>query len=144
MAVDVSKIDVWFAEIEDRCGALAEKIEAVAQAGADLEWVIARRAPNHKAGALVFMAPLRGTAQAQAARAAGLARATDVYTLRLEGPNQPGFGAIVTRALADAGVNMRGLSGTGLGRRCALYIALDSSADAEKARRVLKKTFVHG
>ena len=140
MAVDVDRIDVWCGEIEDRSGGLAEKIEAVAAAGANLEFVIARRAPDRPGMGIVFMAPLRGTAQTRSARQAGLAKAPDVYAVRLEGPNGPGFGARITRSVADAGINMRGLSGTALGRRCAVYLAFDSSEDANKASRVLRNT----
>ena len=141
MAVEVSKIDVWSAEIEDRAGGLAQKIEAVAEAGADLEFVIARRSPDKPGRGLVFMAPLRGAAQIRAAEAAGLAKAPNVHTLRLEMPNRPGIGAKITRAVADAGINMRGLSGTGLGRRSAFYLSFDNKEDADKARRILQKAF---
>ena len=138
MAVEVSKVDVWSGDIEDRCGGLSEKIEAVTEAGADLEFVIARRAPDRPGMGLVFMAPLRGAAQAKAAKAAGLAKDPRVYTLRIEGPSRLGFGAKVTRAIAEAGINMRGMSGTALGRRCAIYISFDNSTDADRARRVLR------
>jgi hypothetical protein len=141
MAVDVGRIDVWCGEIEDRSGGLAEKIEAVAAAGANLEFVIARRAPDRPGMGIVFMAPFRGAAQTRAARQAGLDKAPNVYAVRLEGPNQPGFGAAITRSVADAGINLRGLSGTALGRRCAIYLAFDSSEDANQASRVLRNTF---
>jgi hypothetical protein len=140
MAAEVARIDVWFGEIEDRSGGLAEKIEAVSAAGANLEFVISRRAPDRPGMGVVFMAPLRGAAQIRAARQAGLAKASNVYAVRLEGPNQPGFGAAITRSIADAGINMRGLSGTALGRRCAIYLAFDSNEDANKASRILRKT----
>lgn len=141
MTVEISKVAVWSGKIKDRCGGLAEKIEAVTEAGANLEFVIARRAPNKPGTGLVFMAPLRGTIEAQAARAAGMAKDPKVHTLRVEAPNQPGLGARITRAVADAGINMRGLSGTALGRRCGIYLSFDSGADAERARRILKKAF---
>ena len=144
MAVEVSKIDVWSGEVADRAGGLADKIEAVAEAGANLEFVITRPAPNQPGTSLVFMAPLRGPAQARAAKAAGLAKAPNVFTLRLEGPNQPGLGAKITRTVADAGINMRGLSGTALGRRCAVYLAFDNNADANKAHRILKQALSSG
>ena len=47
--------------------------------------------------------------------------------------------AATAQAIAEAGINMRGLSGTALGRRCAIYLAFDNGADLEKARRILKK-----
>lgn len=144
MAIEVSKLDVWSCEIEDRSGGLAEKVEAVTAAGANLEFVIARRAPDNPGKGLVFMAPLRGAAQTRAAKAVGMVKAPGVYTVRLEGPNRLGLGAKITREVADAGINMRGLSGTALGRRCVIYLAFDTSADAEKARRILKRAASSG
>ena len=141
MAIVISKVDVWSGEIEDRSGGLAEKIKGVAESGANLEFVIARRAPDKPGTGLVFMAPLRGAAQTRAAKVVGLAKDPGVHSLRLEGPNRLGFGAKITGTVADAGINMRGLSGTALGRRCAIYLAFDTGADAEKARRILKRTF---
>lgn len=139
MAIVVSKVDVWSGEIKDRSGGLAEKIKAVAEAGANLEFVIARRAPDKPGTGLVFMAPLRGAAQTRAAKVVGLAKDPGVHTLRLEGPNRLGLGAKITGAVADAGINMRGLSAASLGWRCVVYLAFDSSADANRASRALKK-----
>ena len=141
MAIEIAKIDVWCGEIADRSGGLAEKIEAVAAAGANLEFVIARRAPDKPGWGLVFMAPLQGTAQIRAANAAGLAKDPNVHTLRLEGPNRPGFGSMITQAVAEAGINMRGLSATALGRRSVTYLAFDTDADAKKATQILRKAF---
>ena len=141
MAAEVSRVAVWTGEIEDRSGGLSEKIEAVSEAGANLEFVIARRSPGRRGAGFVFLAPLRGVAQCRAARAAGLRKASNVYTIRVEGPNRPGLGAKITRTVADVGINMLGLSGTGLGRRCAIYISVDTSADADKARRALQRAF---
>ncbi len=139
MAVEVLRVDVWSGDIEDRCGALSEKIEAVTKAGAILEFVIARRAPDRPGMGLVFMAPIRGATQTKAAAATGLAKDPNVYTLRIEGPSKLGFSANITRAIAEAGINMRGMSGTALGRRCAIYVSFDCGTDAERARRVLRK-----
>jgi hypothetical protein len=45
----------------------------------------------------------------------------------------------MTNALAEAGINLRGLSAAALGRRGVSYFAFDSAADADAAIRVLKK-----
>ena len=45
----------------------------------------------------------------------------------------------MTQALADAGINLRGLSAAALGKKFVCYLALDKAADAAKAIRVLKK-----
>jgi len=46
----------------------------------------------------------------------------------------------MTEALAGAGINLRGISAAALGRRAVSYFAFDSTADADNAMRVLKKT----
>lgn len=139
MAFQIIKVNVWVGEIEDRPGGLGEKLQALSEAGANLEFVISRRAPDKPGAGVVFLAPVRGAAQARAAKNAGLSKATALCSLRLEGPDKPGLGAKITRVVADAGINMRGLSAAALGRRCVVYFAFDNSADANKASRILKK-----
>ena len=46
MALQISKVDVWAGEIEDRPGGLGERLEVLSEAGAHLEFVISRRAPE--------------------------------------------------------------------------------------------------
>ena len=92
MAVEISKVDVWAGKIKDRPGGLGEKLEALDDAGANLEFVISRRAPEKRGTGVVFLAPLRGAALARAARKAGLAKATGLHSLRIEGPDRAGIG----------------------------------------------------
>ena len=139
MVIEIDEVDVWAGTIEDRPGGLARILDALTDAGANLEFLISRRAPEKPGTGVVFLAPLGGTAQTQAADDVGLSRAIGLHSLRIEGPDQPGLGANIARAVADAGINMRGLSATSLGRRCVVYLAFDSDADAEKAREVLRK-----
>jgi hypothetical protein len=139
MAYTISKVDVWAGTIEDRPGGLAGKLEAVSEAGANLEFVIARRCPEKAGTGVVFLAPLQGASQTRAAKKAGLSKATSLRSIRLEGPDKPGLGTEITRLLADAKVNLRGLSAAAFGRRSVVYFAFDNSADAAKAGRVLKK-----
>lgn len=140
MAYEISKVDVWVGTIEERPGGLAEKLEALSNAGTNLEFIISRRAPDKPGTGVFFAAPLRGAAQTRAAREAGLSKASSLCSLRLEGPDKPGLGAKIARVVGDAGINMRGLSAASLGRRCVVYLAFDSSADANRASRALKKT----
>ena len=141
MAIEITKVDVWAAQMTDRPGALAEKLDILANAGANLEFMVARRAPDKPGRGVVFMAPLQGAAQSLAARAAGLAKAPNVHTFRLEGPDRPGLGAKITRVVADAGINMRGLSAMVLGRRYVVYLSFDNGADVNRANRILNKVF---
>jgi hypothetical protein len=49
------------------------------------------------------------------------------------------LGAKITRSLADAGINLRGISAAALQRRTVIYFAFDNSSDANKAGRILKR-----
>lgn len=139
MALKVSRVDTWAATIEDRPGGLARKLKALAEGGANLEMVIARRTPDRPGEGVVFVAPLKGTKQGRAALAAGFARAEALHTVRAEGPDKPGQGARITQALAQAGVNLRGLSAAAIGKKCVVYLALDTAEGAATAASVLKK-----
>ncbi len=139
MAVEITKVDVWAGEIVDRAGGLADKMMAVGKAGANLEFVIARRSPEKPGTGVVFMTPLKGAAQTKAARQVGLAKTPSLHSLRVEAPDRPGLGAKMTRAIADAGISLRGLSAAAVGRRCVVYLAFDSEADAKKTAQVLRK-----
>ena len=140
MAYTIDKVDVWAGSIKDKPGGLAAVLESLEWAGANLEFVIARRAPEKKGQGVVFVAPLKGAAQFKAAKAAGMAMTDKLHSLRVAGPDKKGLGARITCVLAEAGVNLRGLSAAALGRKCVVYFAFDNGADAATARRVLKKT----
>ena len=48
MAVKISKIEVWAAELQDRPGGLASILQALADANSSVECLIARRQPDMK------------------------------------------------------------------------------------------------
>jgi len=139
MALNVTRVDVWAASIEDQPGGLAQKLEELAAAGAQLEFVIARRAPDKPGTGVVFLTPLAGAAQLRAAKKAGFEKTQSMHSVRVEGPDKPGLGARMTRALAAAGINLRGLSAAAMNKRFVAHLAVDTAADATKAARVLKK-----
>ena len=138
MALSVAKEDVWAATIEDKPGGLAVKLEALKAAGANLEFVVARRAPEKGTG-VVFVTPLKGAKLLAAAKKAGFKKATSLHGLRVDGPDKAGIGATITAALAEAGVNLRGLSAASIGRKMVCHVAVDDAKTAAKAARVLKK-----
>ena len=137
MSLAAERVDVWVASLEDQPGGLAEKLAPLATAGADLEFAIARRSPEKPGTGVVFVTPLRGEAQAAAAAKAGFAVADSLHSVRIEGDNRPGIGAEIARKLADAGINLRGLSAGVIGGRFVMYLAIDSVEDAEKALSLL-------
>ena len=136
MAIKVTRVDTWAATIKDKPGGLAPKLAALAQAGANLEFVIARRDKPGKG--VVFITPVKGAAQCRAARKAGFKKSKSLHTVRVEGPDKRGRGAKMTAALADADLNLRGLSAAAIGKKFVSHIALDTAADATKAARILR------
>jgi hypothetical protein len=138
MSFKVTKLDVWSGEIADRPGGLAEILRQLAATSANLEMVVARRQSEKPGSGIVFLAPVKGRKATEAAAVAGLGPATGVAALRVEGTDRPGLGATMTGAIAEAGINLRGLSAAALGGRFAAYLAFDSSEDADKAAKALR------
>lgn len=138
MAYTVTKLDTWTGEIDDRTGALATKLEPLAKAEVNLEMVIARRQPQQPGKGIVFLGPVSGAKAEKAAAAAGLSKATNMAALRVEGPDKPGECQRLARKLADAGINLRGLSATTLGSKWVCYLAFDNSGDADKAAGLIQ------
>ena len=135
----VQRVDTWAAAIKDKPGALAAKFKALAAVGANLEFVIARRSPEKRGAGVVFVTPFKGPKQSRAAGAAGFKKTRSLHTIRLEGVNKRGQGARLTQALADQGLNLRGLSAAAIGNKFVCHIAVDREADANKVVRALRK-----
>jgi hypothetical protein len=139
MAWKVDKSDVWAVEVRDEAGGLAEKLQPLAEAGADLQFLIARRQPDRPGTGVAFLGGLRGTRQLKAAQAAGFAKAGDVAALRVEAPNKPGLALQILQRVAQAGISLRGVSAAVLGARCVVLLAFDSAADRDRAAKALRK-----
>jgi len=137
MPYKISKADVHAVDILNRPGMLARVLEALDNAGANLEFVIARRVSSNTSR--VFLAPLKGKAQMRAAADVGLVHADGIHTVRIEGPDKAGLGARMTRALAAAGLNIRGVSAASIKKGSVCYVAFATENDASLAAKVLKK-----
>ena len=138
MPYDISRVDVWTRAIDDRAGSLAATLEPLADAGVDLTFLIARRRTLVPGKGVVFLGGISGAKGAKAAAAAGFTKATDITGLRVEGTNKPGDCHRVTRLLADAGISLRGLSASVIGRKYVLILGFDSADDAAKATQLLR------
>ena len=139
MAMNVARVDVWAASLKDRPGSLAEKLQPLADAGANLAFVIARREHAKAGTGVVFLTPLAGAKQSAAARKAGFRKTKSLHSVRVEAPDRAGLGAKITGAIAAAGINLRGLSAASIGKKCMVYFAFDAAADAGKVARLLKR-----
>jgi predicted amino acid-binding ACT domain protein len=100
--------------------------------------VIAQRDPSKPGKGVAFLTPVEGTNVRKVAKAEGLVPAEKLATLKVEGNDAPGIGFRIISAVADSGVNLRGVSGTVVGRKFVVYLGFDGNADADKAARALK------
>ncbi|MGA9548654.1 MAG: ACT domain-containing protein [Rhodomicrobium sp.] len=132
----VEHVDVWAAAIEDKPGQLAHLLTELREAGADLQFVIARRAESGKG--VVFVTPLRGDREIAAAAQVGFNVAHTLHSVRVMGPDRPGVAAELAERLAGAGINLRGFSLSVIGRQYLAYAAVDSLNDANKVIEILK------
>lgn len=139
MALKVAKCDVWAVTIDDRPGGAAEKLETLSKAGANLEMVLARRTAEQPGKGVMFVTPLKGKKAVDAAQQAGMGKPQSIYSVRIEGGDKAGLGSRIARALSDAGINFRGLSGAVIGRKFVSFVALDSAEDQAKAIAALRK-----
>jgi hypothetical protein len=138
MSLTITKVDVWAAEIDDTPGGLAKLLGALAGTGADLECVVARRDPTKLGKGVAFLTPVKGANVKKAAKAEGLAPAEKLATLKVEGDDASGIGSRIISTVAEAGVNLRGVSAAVIGRKFVAYLGFDADSDAGKATRALK------
>jgi hypothetical protein len=135
----VERVDVWAATIEDRPGGLAEVLATLRDAGADLQFIIARRAPDQPGKGVVFVTPLQGDREIRVAAQVGFNVAQSLHSVRVMGPDRPGIAAELTQKLADGGINLRGFSASVIGTQFVAHMAVDSLDNANKAIEILQK-----
>lgn len=135
MSYRITPVEVWAGDIVNKPGMLARVLEALTNAGATLEFVIARRVTVNTSR--VFVAPIQDEAHRQAAYEVGLMKAAGMHSVRIDGPDRDGISAEVTRAIADHGINLRGVSCSSSGGHAVMYFAFESQADAVSAAEAL-------
>jgi len=138
MSVKVKKITLWRKELENRAGTLSEALEPLAKAGADLQVVMGYCYPGDRTRAAVELFPVASKKTTTAAQSAGLAT-SGIPAVHVEGDNRSGLGHSLTRALADAGVNLDFLVAHVVGRKFSAVFGFETDADAAKAIAVIKK-----
>lgn len=137
MSYTVKKVTVWAADVRNRAGTLACILEALTNVGAQLEFMIARRVNDNTSR--VFLAPIKGRREQRTAREVGLVQAANMHSLRIEGPDRPGLGALIMRCVAGKGINLRGASAAALGRKAIFYLALENESNLKEATSAVRK-----
>jgi hypothetical protein len=139
MEITVEHVDVWAANIEDKPGGLAGVLATLRDVGADLQMIIARRAPQEPGRGVVFVTPLQGDREIAAAAEAGFNITQTLHSVRVVGRDRPGAAAELTQKLADGGINLRGFSASVIGGNFVAFAATDSLDDANQAIAILEK-----
>jgi hypothetical protein len=137
MDLVVEHVDVWAAPIQDKPGGLAQLLKALHKAGADLRFIIARRAPDKPGTGVVFVTPLQGDREVRAASQLGFNVTHSLHTIRVMGLDRPGVIAELTQALGEGGINLRGLAASVIGSQFVAYVGVDSLEDTHKAIDIL-------
>lgn len=137
MSLKIAKVEVWAADIRNRPGMLARVLEALTNAGAQLEFIVARRVTDNTSR--VFVAPLRSKKERSAAADVGMTQAKGLHTIRIEAPDRIGLAAEISRAVADAGVNIRGVSAATIGKKSVIYMGFATEEELKLGSRVAKK-----
>ena len=137
MAYTIKKVEVWAGDTMNRPGRLARVLEALNEAGAELEFLVARRVTEKTSR--IFVAPLKGKKQKAAAEEVGLVSVVGMHTIRIEGPNRKGLGSEMSRTLAAAEINVRSASAAAMGRKTVFYLAFKTEAEAKSAAQVLRR-----
>jgi hypothetical protein len=137
MGFKLDRIHVWSGEIVDQAGGIAAKLAPLAEAGANLEYIVTRRLAIKPGTGILYVAPVTGLGPVRAARSVGLSETHDTIVLRVEGDNQAGLGHRLTQQWAMAGINLQGLTMTVLGNKFIGYAAFDTVDDANRAAQIL-------
>jgi hypothetical protein len=135
----VNRVDVWATSTKDKPGGLSGILKGLYEAGADLDFVIALSAPDKPGTGVVFLTPIRGDREVEAASTLGFNLTSSVDSVRVEGDNVPGAAARLAELIADAGIDIRGFSVAVIGPRYIAYIGFDSSSDTEKAAKIIQE-----
>lgn len=98
MPLRVRPITLWRAEVDSQPGVLAQTLEPLAEAGANLQVVMGYRVPGDRARAAIEIFPVTGARALSAAQAAGLSEAA-ISALHVEGNNRAGLGHAIAKAL---------------------------------------------
>jgi hypothetical protein len=125
--------EVWVAALDDKSEELADKLTALANAGADLDFIIQRRCHEQPGRTVVFVTPLRSHREVEVAREEGFSVSCHLHSVRVEGENEPGVAAKVTHRLAQAGLKLRGFSVAVIGERYVAHLAFDTVDAAHRA-----------
>jgi hypothetical protein len=137
MALTVKKVTLWRAEVAHQAGRLADILEPLAKAGANLRVVMGYAFPSAPGGAAIEVSPISGKKVTAAATAVGLSP-SPIACLLVEGNDRLGLGADMARVIGRAGLNISFLMAETVGRKFSALFGFESEGDANAAAKAIK------
>jgi glycine cleavage system regulatory protein len=137
MGFKLDRVHVWAGEVADQAGGVASKLALLAQANANLEFILTKRQPDKPGTGILYVAPVTGPLQVRAAKAAGMQETQAPVVLRVEGDNEAGLAHRLTQQWALAGISMQELTMAVIGGKFVGYAAFDTVNDANRAAAIL-------
>jgi len=135
----IKKFSIWSTEIDDVAGSTTGLYRILADAGADIEFSLSRPLGDKSEKAVLFLAPIKGKEQEEAARQADFKLRSDVVGVQVQGPSRVGGNFRLTAALAHEDLTVRALVTTVDGNRFTTIFAFRNDADADRGVKVLHK-----
>jgi hypothetical protein len=137
MGFKLDRVHVWSGEVKDQPGGVSNQLAVLAEAGANLEFILTQRLPNKPGYGYLLVAPITGPAQTRSARSIGLHETHDPVVLRVEGDNAAGLGHRLTQSWAKTGISFQGLTMCVVANKFVGYATFDSVNDANRAAAIL-------
>ena len=135
MAVSVKRVTLWRKEVPHQAGELANALRPLAQAGANLQVIMAYTQGSR---GFIEVCPVSGKRQTEAAKTSGLV-ASDQPTLLVAGDDRAGLGYAIARAIADQGISISFDVTQVIGRKYSSVYGFHSEEDARVAASAIKK-----
>jgi hypothetical protein len=137
MSYKMTRIKLYHTEVDDKPGGIAAKLKKLAEAGAHLEYVYSQRSLTKAGVGDLYVAPLSGASEVNAARNAGLHEVNEPIVMRVEGDDAHGLSGHLTQAWEMAGINLHGLVMSVLDGRFVGYVTFDSVDDSNRAAIII-------
>ena len=135
----IKKFSIWSTEIDDVAGSTTGLFKILADAGADIEFSLSRPLGDRPGKAILFLAPIKGKKQEEAAKEADFVLRSDVVGVQVQGPSRVGGNFRLTAAIAHEDLTVRALVTTVDGERFTTIFAFQNEADADRGVKVLHK-----
>ncbi len=135
MSVTIKNLTIWRKEVAHRAGELARALEPLAEAGANLQVIMAYAEGDR---GIIEIGPLSGKKVTDAAARIGFA-ASSKPALLVEGNDRPGLGFKIASAIAGAGVSISFDVTQVIGKKFSSVYGFHADEDAKAAAAAIRK-----